>query len=78
MMHRFVSTLACLISVVARSPVPDTEATQANDLATLLLMSQPGSPLRTRSVNVATRGPVMAARSVAKKTAAKKAPAKKA
>jgi len=78
MMHGFMCSLACLFSVAARSPLVDTdEVAQANDLATLLLMSQPGLPVRTnRNVKVATRGPVMAARKVAKKTAAKKAPAK--
>mmetsp|Transcript_106343 Transcript_106343/g.167896 ORF Transcript_106343/g.167896 Transcript_106343/m.167896 type:complete len:164 (+) Transcript_106343:72-563(+) len=80
MMHGFMCSLACLVSVAARSPLLDTdEVAQANDLATLLLMSQPGLPVRTnRNVKVATREPVMAAKRVAKKTAAKKAPAKKA
>mmetsp|Transcript_75685 Transcript_75685/g.118300 ORF Transcript_75685/g.118300 Transcript_75685/m.118300 type:complete len:157 (+) Transcript_75685:90-560(+) len=68
-MQRFTIVLACLVSVAARSPLSDTnKAVQAKELARLLFANQPGLQLGTK--NVATRGPVMAAKRAAKKTVA--------
>jgi hypothetical protein len=64
MMSKLMLTLACLASVAARSPsLESSEVAQAENLASLLLMRQPALKMRVnKNVNVANRGPVMAAK----------------
>merc|ERR1719324_650150 len=66
-------TFACLLQDTCSQSVSARDRSDLEqELAMLLLATQPGLPLRSNTVNFATAGPVMAAKKVAKKPVPKR------